>query len=84
MITVTAKAKPKWYELRWKLSNLFVRIARRIYPENPEVTAFYVQTMTDQLIYGQSIVRIGPYEIRVPNGIELTGAASPRPNERSE
>jgi hypothetical protein len=67
MFTVVAKEKPRWYQFRWKLSNFFVRIARRIYPENPEVTAFYMQTMTDQLIYGQSIVSIGPEEIRVPN-----------------
>lgn len=77
MFTVTAKARPKWYQLRWKLSNLFVRIARRIYPENPEVTAFYLQTMTDQLIYGQSIVRVGPDEIRVPNESLGSPKASP-------
>ena len=67
MFTVTAKEKPRWYQLRWKLSNFFVRVARGIYPQNPEVIAFYTQIMTDQLIYGQSVVRVGPDEIRVPN-----------------
>lgn len=55
MIKVTAKDKPKWYQLRWKLSNLFVEIGRKIYPENPEVMAFYMQVMHDRMIYGNYV-----------------------------
>lgn len=64
MIKVTAKDRPKWYQLRWKLSNLFVEIGRKIYPENPEVMAFYVKVMSDQMIYGGSVVRVAPDEFK--------------------
>jgi len=49
---VIAKEKPKWYQLRWKLSNLFVKIAKWIYPENPAVKAFLLKKLTDFMIYG--------------------------------
>ncbi len=60
MFSVNAKSKPRWYHLRWRLSNLIVCLARWVYPENPEVTAFYLQIITDQIIYGKSFVRIDP------------------------
>ena len=71
MINVTAKDKPKWYQLRWKLSNLFVEIGRRIYPENPEVMAFYMQMMSDQMIYGNAITRIDPEKLFNPDDYKL-------------
>ena len=37
MYSITAKAKPKWHHIRWKLSNYFVGVATWIYPENPAV-----------------------------------------------
>jgi len=52
---IIVKEKPKWYQARWKLSNLLVFIARKIYPENPEVMAFVIKQMTDMAIYGGSI-----------------------------
>lgn len=52
----TAKDKPKWYQLRWKLSNLFVAIGRSIYPPNPEVLAFRMELMSDLLIHGKAMV----------------------------
>jgi len=57
---ITALDKPKYYQLRWKLSNLFISIASKIYPRNPELKAFYLQMLTDQMFYGKSIVRIDP------------------------
>jgi len=59
-ISVHATQKPKWYQLRWKLSNLLMRMANRVYPENPEVFAFMMKIMMDQMITGGSIVRIDP------------------------
>ena len=46
--------------LRWKLSNKLVSLARKIYPENPEVKAFWMDLMADQMITGQAIVRVKP------------------------
>jgi len=60
---IEAKEKPKWYQLRWKLSNIFVKIAVKIYPENPEVKAFWMQQMMDSLILGRSVIRVNPEEI---------------------
>ena len=57
---IVAKDKPKWYQIRWKLSNLFVNIGRKIYPRNPEVDAFWMQLMMDESIYGNAFVRVDP------------------------
>ena len=68
MFSITATEKPKWHDLRWKLSNALVWLARRVYPRNPEVNAFLMQVMTDQMIYGQSVVRVNPAEMyKTPN-----------------
>jgi len=58
-----ATKKPKWFQFRWRVSNLLVKIAKRIYPENPEVMAFYAKLLTDTLIYGQSITQVDMSEI---------------------
>ena len=58
MISIIAIKKPKWFQIRWKLSNVVAHLARSIYPENPEVKAFYIKMMTDKMIYGQAITRI--------------------------
>jgi hypothetical protein len=59
MFTKTVpKEQPKWYNLRWKLSNKLVWLARKIHPENPEVKAFWMDVMADQMITGQAIVRV--------------------------
>ena len=52
--------KPKWYKIRHRLSNFFLRLAKKCYPENPEVRAFLVKQFTDALIYGRVITRVGP------------------------
>ena len=68
MYSIIATEKPKWHNIRWKLSNAVVLVARWIYPENPEVKAFLMQVMTDQMIYGQAVTRIDPKEIfKTPN-----------------
>lgn len=66
MFRLISKEQPKWYNLRWKLSNFLVRVARKIYPENPEVTAFYIQLVHDDLIAGRAIVRL-IHQIYYPN-----------------
>jgi hypothetical protein len=38
-------------------------VARWIYPDNPEVSAFYMQQYMDSLIYGQSVIRVNPEEM---------------------
>lgn len=60
MFKLSAKAKPKWHQFRWRISSWLVRLAQKIYPKNPDVTAFYTQVMVDQAIYGKSVVRINP------------------------
>lgn len=60
---IKSKQKPLWYQLRWKLSNLLVWVARKVYPQNPETTAFYMETLTDQLIAGRAVVRVDPMEM---------------------
>lgn len=55
---VTETTKPKGFR-EW-LAMILVRLAQKIYPESPAVTAFYIQMMQDEMIYGKSIVRIEP------------------------
>lgn len=62
MFDIEAKEKPRWYEFRRKLSTFFVRIARRIHPQNPDVTAFHLQLMSDAMIYGRAVVRMDPMD----------------------
>lgn len=64
---IKSTEKPKWFQLRWKLSNALVSLARKVYPENPEVTAFYYGLMLDQIITGQMVVRVGPDEVKMPS-----------------
>ena len=62
-ITIKPKDKPKWYEFRKKFSNYLVSIARKIYPDNPEVNAFYAELMMDWMVSGKSVVRVDPNNI---------------------
>ncbi len=60
---VTSKApKPKWYQLRRRLSNVFLWLAKKTYPENPEVWAFMCKQIMDLAIYGQTVTRVSPSE----------------------
>lgn len=59
---ITSTVKPRWYQLRWKLSNALANLARRIYPSNPDVMAFYMQVVTDYMISGRAVTRIDPSE----------------------
>lgn len=59
---VTTKIKPKWYQLRWQLSNLILKIARLVYPPNPDVWAFMVQCQMDMMVTGKAITRVDPME----------------------
>ena len=54
---------PKWYNFRWKLSNILIDLARKIYPNNPEVEAFWTDLIVDQMIYGKAITRVNPEEM---------------------
>ncbi len=62
MFNIKSKERPKWYNFRWRLSNLFVKIATKIYPENPEVIAFFMKLIQDEMIYGKSVIRVEPGE----------------------
>lgn len=42
---------------KW-LANKLARTARRIYPESPEVMAFWADRMTDFVISGKSDIKI--------------------------
>ena len=57
---IKAKDKTKWYEPRKKLAIVFVNLARRIYPECPEVIAFHMGMMQDCMITGKAVIKINP------------------------
>jgi hypothetical protein len=42
MFKRVAKDRPRWYQFRLGVSNLLIRLARRVYPKNPEVLAFWL------------------------------------------
>ena len=65
---VTAVEKPKWYQIRWQVSNIFFKIGTWIYPPNPEWYAHITQMMVDEMIWGKAISRIDPNEIYKPEG----------------
>ena len=49
---------PPWYRFRHWLSHKLVFLASKIYPENPRVAEFLMKSMTDYMIYGQSITHV--------------------------
>jgi len=60
---ICATEKSKWHNLRWKVSNTLIVIAKWVYPENPEVYAFLMKKAIDEAIYGRSITHINNEEI---------------------
>ena len=66
MLSITATEKPKWHNFRWRLSNSIVRLAMWVYPENPEVKAFFMKSMIDQMIYGQAVIMLNPETMSKP------------------
>ena len=54
----TKLPKPKWYNFRHRLSNILLSMAKKVYPENPDVWAFYLKQMMDAAIYGGSITHV--------------------------
>ena len=58
MLSIKSTEKPKWYQLRYRLSCLVVNLGRRIYPKNPDVTAFHMQRMLEFSLYGSTAVKI--------------------------
>ena len=70
MLCVKAKLKPKWFQFRWRLSNFLLKLVDKIQPKNPDVYAFYLQAMMDQIIYGKHVVRINPADYhKEPNHV---------------
>jgi hypothetical protein len=63
-MNLESKEKPKWYNVRWKLSNIIINIGRKIYPDNPEWKAFIMQQAVDQMLYGGSITRVDPLDFK--------------------
>ena len=63
-------------EIRFRkwVAHRLARLARRIYPEEPEVMAFYMDRMTDFIISGKSNVRVSVVpdeEVQWPKPEEL-------------
>ena len=54
----TKLPKPKWYNFRHRLSNILLSMAKKVYPENPDVLAFYLKQITDAMIYGGCVTHI--------------------------
>jgi len=51
------------YSIRKKIAVGLVRLATKIYPNSPEVKRFWSQVMQDNLILGESLVRIDPSKV---------------------
>ncbi len=62
MLETVPNEKPKWHQIRWQVSNWLVKLAREIYPQSPQVLAFWKDVMMDQMIQGGTIVRIDQKE----------------------
>lgn len=52
----------KRFNFRKDFSIFLVNIARKIYPDNPEVKAFWIDLMTERFIFGKNIVKISPLD----------------------
>jgi len=55
---ITAKYTPKWYHLRTRLANLFINLARRIKPKNPELHAYLVEQVVEMELSGLAAKKI--------------------------
>lgn len=60
-LAIIPKERPRWYQLRWKLANALIRLARWISPVNPSLHAWTAEAIMDQMVYGQHIVRVDPF-----------------------
>ena len=56
--TIKAKERPKWFQLRWRLSNWLISMAIKMYHENPEVKAYFMKVMIDNAICGGSVSHV--------------------------
>ena len=54
------KETRKSQSFREWLAMKFVRLAQWIYPESEAVKAFYMQLIVDEMIYGETVVRVNP------------------------
>ena len=75
----TKLPKPKWFQLRRKLSMWLLALAKKVYPENPEVWAFMSKIMADTMITGQAITRIDPMKF-----LKETNAETPEAKNDKE
>jgi len=57
--------KPKWYEFRKRVARRLVRIAARVYPQSPEVNAFYTKMMVDTMITGGAFCHVKPNKVKI-------------------
>ena len=59
-IRFQTKERPRITQFRCWIAMKLVRLGHRIYPDSPDVVAFYSQLIVDQLIHGQCITRVSP------------------------
>ncbi len=57
MFNIEPKSKQKWFETRRWIAYILVRLAKRIYPESPEVTSFLYKAMIEQMICGSVVIK---------------------------
>jgi hypothetical protein len=55
--------KKKLTKFREWVAMKLVTLAQWVYPQSEAVKAFYMQLVQDEMVYGQSIVRMNPEEI---------------------
>ena len=56
--TIKLKDRPKWYQFRTRLANVFIKIARWIKPGNPEMMAYLTEQMVEMELSGMAIRKI--------------------------
>ena len=76
----TKHPKPKWFRLRQWLSMWLLSLAKKVYPENPEVWAFMSKIIVDTMITGQAVTRVAPEKFLKETNAEATKNGNDKDN----
>lgn len=57
-MNIQPKDRPKWFQFRRRISSALVRLARLIYPDSPEVKAFWMEKIIESQITSNVFERI--------------------------
>ena len=72
--TIKLKDRPKWYQFRTRLANVFIKIARWIKPGNPEMMAYLTEQMVEMELSGMAIRKVDWKEFyKEDDGLDVNG-----------